>query len=143
MAKGLPDYTRSIVVSVTVDEPDLANLPVIPRPKGGVIGKGDITTAADYATVAEVVITNGKQFQLTKILISCTEDVQYKLVWDTTTISAEVIVPADTPFTDWFPWDYYLMLGDGSKKFKIQAKYPTGGSAGTCHAEFNGEEVTP
>ena len=30
--------------------------------------------------------------------------------------------------------------GDGSKKFELQAKYPTGGTAGTVHAEICGEE---
>ncbi len=143
MTGDLPDYTTEIVISLTMQEQDLTNLPVIPRPKGGVLAKGDITTGASYVSVAEAVITSGKQFQITKILVSCTKDVQYKLVWDSTDIGAEVIVPATVPFTDWFPWDYYLMLGNGSKKIQLQAKYPTGGEAGTCHAEINGEEITP
>jgi len=139
MVNDLPDYTKLIAISVDLPE----NQQVIPRPKGGVQAVGDITTTASYQTVAEYAVTDDKQLQLTKIMISCDKDVQYKLVWDSTDMSIEVIVPSNTPFTDWFPWDYYLMMGDGIKKIKLQAKYPTDGEAGTCFGEIIGEEVTP
>jgi len=154
----LPDGTRTPILTdikgriVVVSWPGLplevkqltrANLQVeaVPRPKGGVLAKGNVTTTSSYQTIASRTVTNGETFQLAKILISCTQGVQYKLRWNGTDISAEVIVPANVPWTDWFPWDYYNMEGDGAKIFDIQVKYPTDGAAGTCHAEIVGEEV--
>jgi len=127
-------YATDVVpVSLTDQE-------IIPRPKGGILEKGSATTTDTYATVASVTVTIGKQFQLAKIIVSCPEDVMYQLVWDGSAISAEVYVSGKIPFTDWFPWDYYEMIGDGTKTFEIQVKYPSGGTAGTCHAEIVGEE---
>lgn len=139
MGNDLPDYTKYITQNITI--PEVEQGPVIPRPKGGIRGKGSVTTTSAYATIVTRTVTNAKTFQLAKILISCTEDVQYKLRWAGSDISAEVIVPADTPWTDWFPWDAYDIDGDGSKAFDIQVKFPTGGLAGTCNAEYMGEEV--
>ena len=135
----LPDYTRMIAVNVDIAVE--APFYVIPRPMGGKIAKGNITTTDSYQTVAELTVTNAKTFQLAKILISCDQDIMYKIRWNGTDISTEVYVPAGTPFTDWFPWDYYTMLGDGTKKIDVRAKYPSGGYGGTCYAEINGEEV--
>lgn len=114
---------------------------IIPRPKGGILAKGSVTTTAAYQTVATHTVTTGKTFQLAKILVSCDEDFLYKLRWNGTDISVEVYVSGAVPFTDWFPWNYYSMPGDGAKAFDVQAKYPTGGSAGTCQVEIVGEEV--
>jgi len=114
---------------------------VIPRPKGGIIKKGNITTGASYATVASHTVTNGKTFQLAKILISCDQDVMFKIRWAGSDLGIEVYVAAKTPYPDWFPWDYSTMVGGGGKAIDIQAKYPTGGSAGACYAEIDGEEV--
>jgi len=136
----LPDY-HQYVAPVTVEIPAGQESEVIPKPKGGVLEKGSVTTTASYQTVASRVVTNAKTFQPAKILVSCDTDVIYKLRWDGTAISAEVYVSAKIPWTDWFPWAYYSMLGDGSKAFDIQVKFPSGGSAGTCHAEIIGEEV--
>lgn len=135
----LPDYTRQIAINVDVEQPSL--LEVIPRPKGEIIEKGSVTTTTSYQTVASRVVTDGSTFQLAKIVVSCPEDVMYKLRWNGTDISAEVYIAGKLPFTDWFPWDYYTMEGDGAKTFDIQVKYPTGSAADTCHAEIVGEEV--
>jgi len=116
-------------------------IPVIARPKGSIIAKGNVTTGASYATVASRTVTNTKTFQLAKIIVSCDQDIYYKLRWNAVDISAEIYVAGTIPFTDWFPYDYYSMLGDGAKAFDIQVKYPSGGSAGTCFAEIVGEEV--
>lgn len=136
----LPDY-HQYVSQVSVEIPEGEEAITIARPKGGVLEKGSITTTGSYQTVASRVVTNGKTLQLAKIIVSCDEDVIYKLRWDGTDISAEIYVSGGIPFTDWFPWDYYAMAGDGAKAFDIQAKFPSGGSAGTCHAEIVGEEV--
>jgi len=131
---------RAIVIVKQSQASDL-QAEVIPRPKGGIRDKGSVTSTDTYQTVVSRTVTNAKTFQLAKILISCSEDVMYKLRWNGADISAEVIVPADTPWTDWFPWSAYDMDGDGTKAFDIQVKYPSGASAGTCHVEFMGEEV--
>lgn len=126
----LPDYP-----------PEDEKLPVIAHPKGGVLAKGSLTTTASYQTVASRTVTVGTSLQLAKILVSCVQDVVYKLRWNAVDISAEIYVAGKVPFPDWFPWDYYAMPGDGAKAFDIQVKYPSGGSAGTCNAEIVGEEV--
>lgn len=136
MVRDLPDGTKYIAVSVDVDVSA-----VVPRPKGGELAKGSVTTTDTYAVVASHIVTDGKELQLAKILVSCPEDVMYRLKWDGTVISAEVFVYRGVPFTDWFPWDYYDMPGDGSKKFEVEVKFPSGGVAATCHVEIVGEEV--
>jgi len=119
----------------------LTDQEIIPRPKGGVLAKGSVTTTGTYQNVATRTVTNLKTFQLAKILVSCPEDIMFQLVWDGSAISAEVYVSGKIPFVDWFPWNYKEMLGDGAKAFAVQAKYPSGGTAGTCHAEIVGEEA--
>lgn len=137
----LPDY-HSYVTPVTVEVPAGQESEVIAKPKGGVLEKGSVTTTGTYQTVASRTVTNAKTFQLAKILVSCDTDVMYQLRWNGTVISPEVYISAKIPWTDWFPWDYYTMLGDGAKLFDIQVKFPSGSSAGTCHAEIVGEEVS-
>jgi len=55
-------------------------------------------------------------------------------------MSVEYYVMGKLPFTDWFPWGWQPCEGDGAKKFELQVKYPSGGTAGTVHAEICGEE---
>lgn len=135
----LPDYTKYVSQNITI--PASEQGPVIPRPKGGILAKGSVTTTASYAVAASRTVTNTKSFQLAKILVSCDTDVMYRLRFNSIMISAEVYVSAKLPWTDWFPWDYYPMLGDGSKAFDVQVKFPPGGSAGTCEVEVVGEEI--
>jgi len=136
----LPDY-HEYVIPVEIAIPEGREPEIIPRPKGGILAKGSVTTTASYQTVASRTVTNGATFQLAKIIVSCDQDVMYRLRWGGTVISAEVYVYGKIPFTDWFPWNYYTMEGDGTKAFDIQVKYPSGGSAATCHVEIVGEEV--
>jgi len=135
----LPDYHEYLVQAPDVTIPEAG--PMIPRPKGGVLKKGSVTTTGTYQTVASHKVTTAKTFQLAKIIVSCGKDVLYKLRWNSVDISAEIYVAGTIPFPDWFPWDYYAMLGDGAKAFDVQVKYPSGGSAGTCNVEIVGEEV--
>lgn len=139
MIPDLPDYHLYFVPAPDVTIPEAG--PTIPRPKGGVLEKGSITTTGSYQTVASHVVTDGKKFQLAKIIVSCNKDVVYRLLWNGTAISAEIYVAGTIPFPDWFPWDYYTMIGNGTKTFAVQAKYPTDGEAGTCNVEIVGEEV--
>jgi len=117
----------------------------VARPKGGVRVLGNInmnTAWVDFVTVAEYLVPSADwKFELAKILVSCQDDLIYRLQWGTTTISAEVYVTGGIPFTDWFPWDYYNMRGDGTTTFKIQVYDPTGAAVSICHAEIVGETV--
>ena len=64
----------------------------------------------------------------------------FKLLWDEDDVSIEYYVMGKLPFTDWFSWGWQPCEGDGVKKFELQAKYPSGGTVGTVHAEICGEE---
>jgi len=114
---------------------------VIPRPTGEVKAKGSATTTASYATIVEITVTKNKTFHPAKVVVSCPEDAMFKLRWAGSDISLEYYVMGKLPFTDWFPFGWNPCKGDGSKKFELQAKYPTGGTAATVHAEIAGEEV--
>jgi hypothetical protein len=137
MGGDLPDYTKYITQVITI--PQSLQGPVIPRPKGQVQVLGSLTTTAAYQTIAEYVVTDDFYFELAKIALSCKEDTWIKIRWDSTDISIEYLVLGKLPFTDWFPWDWVEMLGDGAKKIDIQVKYDS--VEATAYAELVGEEV--
>lgn len=109
------------------------------RPKGGVLEKDSITSAAAYATVASRVVTDGTDFQLSKIVVSAEKAAWIKYRWGGTDISCERLLDDKTILIEHFPWDYEDMEGDGVKAFDVQAKYES--EAGTVNAEIVGEEV--
>jgi len=121
--------------------PENLQAEVIARPKGGVLETDSITTTVAYQTVVEYTVPDDYKFELAKILISCPENVEYRLRWGTSVISAVVFVTGGIPFTDWFPWDYEHMRGDDTKTFNIQVRFPADGEAAVCHAEIVGEYV--
>ena len=118
---------------------------VIARPKGGVLEISPEpykdTIVGTYQTFASYTPDDGYKLELAKILVSCPNDIMYRLRWNGVVISAEVYVTGGIPFTDWFPWDYENMRGDGVKAFDIQAQFPVGGAAALCHGEIVGEYV--
>ena len=114
---------------------------VIPKPLATTKAKGSDVTDVDYATIVEIIVTKDKTFHLAKVVVSCPEDVMFKLLWNGEDVSIEYYVMGKLPFTDWFPSGWNPCVGDGVKKFELQAKYPSGGTAGTVHAEICGEEV--
>jgi len=124
--------TDEVPVSLTGQE-------IIVRPKGGILAKGSITSAAAYATVASRIVTSGKQFQLSKIVVSASKAAWVKYRWNAADISAERLLDDKTLLLEHFPWDYYEMLGDGTKAFDVRAKYDS--EAGTVNVEVVGEEV--
>ena len=138
MSSDLPDYVRLIAIDVSLPE----NQQVIPRPKGGITKKGSYTTTASYAKALGHIVTDLMTFQVAKITLSCDQDFMYQLYWNGVSIGTEVYVPSKTPYTDWFPWDFAVMEGNGTKEFEIRAKYPSDGSAGTLNTEIVGEEYT-
>ncbi|MBA7675398.1 hypothetical protein ES703_83631 [subsurface metagenome] len=106
---------------------------------------GSVATSADeWRTVVGTAYTPpaNYKFMLAKILVSCPSDVLYRLRWDGTVFSAdEVFVTGGIPFTDWYPWGYMKMLGDGERTFDIQVRAPTADDEDTCYAEIVGEHV--
>lgn len=124
--------TDEIPVTLSLQE-------IIPRPKGGILAKGSVTTTASYATVATRTVTNGMSFQLSKIVISTSKAAWVKYRWNAVDISAERNLDDKTILIEHFPWNYYIMLGDGAKAFDVQAKYDS--EAGTVNVEIVGEEV--
>jgi len=138
LVRGLPDYTRYIVNNPAVPPGDQG--PVIPRPKGGILAKGSVTSTSSYATVASRTVTNAKTFQLAKIVVSASKAAWVKYRWNAADISAERLIDDQSILIEHFPWDYYDMDGDGSKAFDVQAKYDV--QAGTVNVEIVGEEVT-
>ena len=137
MPKDLPDYTRSVTVSVEVAPIEAAQM--IPRPKGGILKKGSITSGASYAGVASHTVTLGKTFQLSKVVVSVEKAAWVKYQWAGSDISAERFIDDKCTLIEHFPWGYYSMLGDGSKAFEVQAiQYVT---PGKCTVEIVGEEV--
>jgi len=142
---GLASEIVTGAVDVSQGVPRALQGEMIARPMAfemdGYPKKGNVTTTAAYQMVVEYEVPANYKYMLSKILISCPEDVMYRIRWDGTAKSAEVYVAGGIPFTDWFPWGYIKMWGDGTKKIDIQVKYPTGGAAADCHAELIGEYV--
>ena len=127
---------------------------MIARPMGGIIKTGNVALPAlnSWSTVAEYSPLDDWKFELSKILVSCADDVLYRLRWKEVVISADqIFITGGIPFTDWFPWDYEHMRGDreveedeytGNKTFEIQVSPPTADEVGsTCYAEIVGEYV--
>ena len=139
---GLATEVVTGAVEVNQATPENLQVEAVPRPKGKVLEADSKTTTDTYATIVSYTPPSSDwRFELAKILVSCPEDVMYRLRWNEKVIGAEVYVTGGMPFTDWFPWAYKNMRGGDTKAFDIQVKYPTGGAAATCHAEIVGEYV--
>ena len=146
--EDLTDGDRSALLSdikgraiVIVKQPTASELQaeLRPRPKGGVLEKGSATTAAAYATIASVTVTDDKAFQLSKVVVSVEYAPWIKYRWAGADISCERLMDEKTILLEHFLWDYYTMEGDGAKAFDVQAKYYV--EAGTVNVEIVGEEV--
>lgn len=94
---------------------------VIAKPKGETqaIGAGVATGVGAYVEIVAHTITDGKTFHLTKIKVPCKNSHWVRVKIGDTTYPPD-IVPDDTTFIDWFPWDDGL-VGDGTKKVSIEA----------------------
>ena len=118
---------------------------VIARPKGKVLERGNVTftgAAAAWQLVADHTPDDGDRFELSKILVSCEDDAVYQLRWGGAVIGAQrVFVTGGIPFTDWFPWNYNEMEGDGTLTFELYVIDPSDASTATCYAEIVGEDV--
>lgn len=120
---------------------------VIPEPTGPIVAQGSLAApTGSYTTVASYVPTKGKRFDLTKITVSCSQDIIVQLTWGGQAITIPYYIMAKLPFTDWFPLDYHAVThsqylqGDGNTKLELKAKIPSGGTAAQVDAEIVGEE---
>jgi len=120
---------------------------VIPKPTGPIVQQGSLATpTTTYEVVVSYIPTKDKRFQLTKIAVSCSEDIIVQLTWGGVAITIPYYVMAKLPFTDWFPIDYHAVTheqylkGTGTTKLELKAKIPTGGTAAEVNAEIVGEE---
>lgn len=119
---------------------------VIPKPLGSVRKFNKITTSDTFTTVVEYTPERGKRFHLTKIVVSCPEDVQAQVFWMNKPLTVIYNIMGNIPFTDWYPWDYRThpelreIIGDGASKIELKVRYPSGGTAAECYGEIVGEE---
>lgn len=134
----LPDY-HQYVSQVSVEIPEGEESVSIFRPKGGILEEGNVTTTASFVTVASRTVTDDLQFQLAKLMVSAEYSTWIRLKWNGAQIGEDRLIDDRTVLIEHFPWDYYTMVGDGSKLFEVQVKYYE--TAGKCHAEIVGEEV--
>lgn len=98
------------------------------RPTSEIRGRGTGTTVTgSMTTIVEKVITSGKYFHLAKILVtwSGTDEQHIQVLLDTEVV-AEYYATAYV--IDWFAYGVKI-LGDGTKKAKIQAQATETGAA--------------
>lgn len=118
---------------------------VIAQPEGTIVAQGSITTSSEWQTVCFYIPKSGRRFHLTKIVVSCSEDVVAQVFWKG---EQEITVPysimGKLPFTDWFPMHYWdedvvkKIVGDGTSKVELKAKYIS--TSATCYGQLVGEE---
>lgn len=133
------------IVNMTVTTMEEVVREVIAKPTGKIRNYGSETTTDSYATVVKLKPKQGSIFKPTKMLVSCPEDVMCQLKWGGEELGPEIYVMAKLPFTDWFPYGFRTkqdkdLAGDGNQEFELTVKYPSGGTAATCHAEISGDE---
>lgn len=123
-------------------------LPVMAYPLGRVKKKGNLAaTTTEYVTVCEITVTSEKEFQLGNFCISADQDILAKLVWQDKDLTPAFYVMGELPFDKFFLPHYQTdegkpLVGDGKSTIKLQACYPTGGTASTyCEGEIVGDEI--
>jgi len=121
-------------------------LPVVALPRGSVRAFGNITTTASFQTVTKYLVTQGKKFNLAKIVASCLSDYEVQLFWKGSAITVIYKIAGKSPFTDWFPsgygnFDLTPILGDGTSVLELKGRFPSGGSADDLWGEIVGEET--
>jgi hypothetical protein len=121
-------------------------LPVIALPRGTVRAFADITTGASFADVVIYTPTQGKTFNLTKIVASCNSGFEVQLYWKGHAITVIYKQMGGSVLTDWFPAGYSditltPIVGDGTSKLELMGRYPSGGTADDLWGEIVGEEV--
>jgi hypothetical protein len=122
-------------------------LPVIPLPRGTIHVVADLNpTTASFQTVVAYTVTQGKTFNLAKIVASCNSGYEVQLYWKGKAITVIYKQAGGSVLTDWFPVAYpdltlTPLMGDGSSQLVLQGRFPSGGTADDLWGEIVGEEV--
>jgi len=110
-----------------------------PRPKGGVLVKNKKDTVVGWDTIASHTVTEGKYFQLSKVVVSVEYATWIQYRWAGDVISCERLMDEKTILLEHFPWDYEEMEGADTDAFEVQAKWYE--EEGIVNVEIVGEEV--
>lgn len=136
---GIASEAITGTVEVTQATAESLQAELRPRPKGGILVTGKKDTVVGWDTIASVTVTDDKDFQLSKVVVSVEYATWIKYRWAAADISCERLMDEKTILLEHFPWDYEDMEGDGSKAFDVQAKYYE--ETGIVNVEIVGEEV--
>ena len=136
---GLATEVITGAVEVNQATPENLQAELIGRPKGGVLEKGTIDSAAAWATVVEYTVPLDWKFEVAKVLVSAEKAAWIRYKWGAAVISCERLMDDKTILIEHFMWDYKHMRGDAAKTFKVEAKYYE--ETGKVNAEIAGEYV--
>ena len=145
MTDDLPDWTKDVHLSVTIEDTNPAEITVKDgfikvHPTGEIesIGAGVLTNAVSEVVIAERKITDGKDYHLAFVNVAPVND-HYIYVYTEGVKRATYYAHGTFPFIFWYPWGWNKIVGDTSKKLELKAKAVTTGE--TLLADFAGEEV--
>lgn len=126
-------------VEVTQSKAESLQAELRPRPKGGILETGKKDTVVGWDTIASHEVTDGKDFQLSKVVVSVEYATWIKYRWAGADISCERLMDEKTILLEHFPWDYEDMEGGDARAFDVQAKWYE--EEGIINVEIVGEEV--
>lgn len=96
---------------------------VIPKPVSNIRSFGCVAVdSKDFYEVTSIVIPSGKKLQLTKLSVSADDGVMVKVVFGEDDITMVYYISGTSVFTDWFPYNWNPIEGDGTTKLKVVAK---------------------
>jgi len=136
MVSILFDMLRRVSAQLT----EVVPMNVVAKPSGKISVSNSVVTTGEFQTAVEYTPNAGKQFMLTKIVVSCWQEVEAQVFWAGEPITPIYEISGGVPFTDWFPYDYKKMVGDGVSKVELKVRFPEGGVSAKCHCEIVGEE---
>jgi len=113
---------------------------VVAKPSGKISVFNSVVTTGEFQTAVEYTPSAGKRFMLTKIVVSCWQEVEAQIFWADEPITPIYEISGGIPFTDWFPYDYKNIIGDGVSKVELKVRFPEGGVSAKCYCEIVGEE---
>jgi len=136
MASILFDVLRRVAAQFA--EAPMMN--VVAKPSGKISVSNSVVTTGEFQTAVEYTPSAGKRFMLTKIVVSCWQEVEAQIFWADEPITPIYEISGGIPFTDWFPYDYKNIIGDGVSKVELKVRFPEGGVSAKCYCEIVGEE---
>jgi len=96
---------------------------IIPRPRCSLRAFGcTAVDSKDFYVIASITVPSGRRLHLTKIVASADDDVMIKIAFGGQDITGVYYVSGSTVLTDWFPYGWNPLTGDGSKQVAVLAK---------------------